>query len=83
MNTRQISAELRVMCDTNLVNNIHDRWILSKDMTVNVPPIDTIFKGQYSEMKKTNNRPPFEDWWSKAFDIMKQWQDIQKCVPKT
>ncbi|MCW4009709.1 MAG: hypothetical protein NWF05_03710 [Candidatus Bathyarchaeota archaeon] len=78
METRQISAELRIICDKTILNEIHDRWIVSESAVFNVPPIDTIFQGQYSEMKRTDNRPPFKQWWSNGFDIVSQWQEIIK-----
>lgn len=76
MKTRQITVELRILCNKDILNDIHDRWIVSKNSAFNIPPIDTIFQGQYSEMKQTENRPPFEEWWSKGLDIVAQWQGI-------
>ena len=34
-------------------------------------------RGQYSEIKSTNNQPPFEDWWNKSKDIINEWNDIK------
>lgn len=83
MKTRQIDAELRIVCNKDILNDIHDRWIISKNSVFNIPPIDTIFQGQYSEMKKTDNRPPFAEWWSYGIDIVDNWQEIMKHVEKS
>lgn len=82
MKTRQITAELRVLCSKEILNDIHDRWIASENSVYNIPPVDTIFQGQYSEMKKTENRPPFEEWWSNGLDIIDQWQEIVRQIEK-
>jgi hypothetical protein len=81
MKSRQITVELRVLCDKTILNTIHDRWILSKDSIYNIPPIDTIYQGQYSELKRTTNKPPFKEWWSQGLDILTDWDKITKCLP--
>jgi hypothetical protein len=42
----------------------HDRFIVSRKQTWNVPPINTLYKGDYSEASRTTVRPPFEKWWA-------------------
>ena len=64
-----IKCELRVITDNKLKANIHDRWIISKNLCHNVPSTDTIVRGQYSEVKRTTNVPPFDEWWDKSEDI--------------
>lgn len=76
MGNRQISSEFRVMSDKQQVRMIHDRWILSKDVCYNLPPINSMFMGQYSELKKTVYRPPFGEWWASGLDIVTNWQEI-------
>lgn len=44
----------------------HDRFILERSRTWNLPPINTLLKGDYSEISETPNRPPFDEWWSAA-----------------
>lgn len=83
METRKIKSQLRVICDKQLLSDIHDRWIVSKNICFNIPPVDTIFKGQYSEMKKTSNRPLFGEWWGKGLDIVEDWIDISKNIEDT
>ena len=76
MEIRGIKTECRVIVDNNLYHDIHDRWIISKDIVLNLPPINSIYKGQYSEIKKTEQIPPFNDWWGRGKDIIEDWQII-------
>jgi hypothetical protein len=39
---------------------------------------DIAKRGQYAELKKTENRPPFKEWWEKSTDIITSWNDILK-----
>jgi hypothetical protein len=48
----------------------HDRFLLERARTWNMPPINTLMKGDYSEISETPNRPPFEDWWSEGTDLV-------------
>ena len=47
----------------------HDRFILSERACFLVPSIDTIVRGQYSQILETPNRPPFDEWWKVAIPI--------------
>ena len=64
-----VKCELRVISDNKLNADIHDRWIISKNLCYNMPSTDTIARGQYSEIKRTANFPPFDDWWKKSKDV--------------
>jgi hypothetical protein len=59
-----IVAEWRTLPDF-----AHDRFIITKSACYNVPPINSLLKGSYSEILKTPNRPPFDEWWKKASPI--------------
>lgn len=59
------SAEWRVLEDF-----AHDRFIITKNACYNVPPINSLLKGSYSEILPTTNRPPFESWWKAATSIV-------------
>ena len=82
MASRQIACDFRVIGDKHQLHKIHDRWILSKDVCYNVPPINSIFMGQYSELKPTPNRPPFSEWWSPSLDLLTNWQQILQLTKK-
>ncbi|MFC1976797.1 hypothetical protein ACFLWS_00800 [Chloroflexota bacterium] len=47
----------------------HDRFIMSKNRCYNVPPLNSLLKGQYSEISLTSNEPPFMQWWQQAISI--------------
>lgn len=78
MSNEGISCELRVIVDNDLKSAIHDRWIISKNKCFNIPSPDIIARGQYSEIKVTENKPPFEEWWKRSKDIITEWDQIQK-----
>ena len=48
----------------------HDRFILDRSHAWNMPPINTLLKGDYSEISETPNRPPFEEWWAAGVDLL-------------
>jgi len=61
-----VKIELRGLTGTKLNADIHDRWIVSKNLCYNMPSTDTVARGQYSEVKRTANYPPFDKWWRKS-----------------
>jgi len=80
MSKRGIKAELKVIYNKELLNTIHDRWIISENICYNLPPINTIYQGQYAEIKLTKNTPPFENWWTNSHDILLEWEEIKKHI---
>lgn len=48
----------------------HDRWIITESACYNVPPVNTLFAGQWSQVTQVGDRPPFEDWWAGAMSIL-------------
>lgn len=77
MNGRGINVECRVILDKDISQDIHDRWIISNNAIFNVPPINTIFKGQYAEINITDKQPPFDEWWGTATELLSGWNLIQ------
>jgi hypothetical protein len=67
-----INCELRMITDPAIDSAIHDRWILGDNCAFNVASTDVIARGQYSEIKATTNRPPFDSWWKKSENIISQ-----------
>lgn len=78
MKSRGIETGFRVIRDKILLHKIHGRWIISKSHCFNIPPIDSIYKGQYDEITKTNNRPPFEEFWNKGLDLLRNWDEVNR-----
>ncbi|OGS22167.1 MAG: hypothetical protein A3J83_03685 [Elusimicrobia bacterium RIFOXYA2_FULL_40_6] len=67
--SESVKIELKVITDHKLNSCIHDRWIISKNACYNTPSTDTVARGQYSEVKRTTNFPPFDEWWKASKDI--------------
>jgi len=61
MGNRGIVAQWRVIEPTKM--HWHDRFILGRRQSWNVPPVNTLYKGDYSEAARTPARPPFDGWW--------------------
>lgn len=77
MKNNQIFCEMRVMVDSKLKSSIHDRWLISKNDSFNITSPDVVARGQYSEVRSTQNKPPFVDWWNKSLDMIDDWNRIQ------
>jgi hypothetical protein len=67
METLGIVAEWRVAKKSDI--DWHDRFVVTRRNSWNVPPINTIFRGSYSEAFNTTERPPFEEWWQRGVPI--------------
>ena len=46
----------------------HDRFLLDDKIVYNMPPGNTLYKGDYSEILPTEERPPVDEWWARASD---------------
>lgn len=71
MTALDISAEWRVVPKGK--RDWHDRFIITKRKACNVPPLNILYKGDYSEAFNTTERPPFEAWWKDAVPL-EDWQ---------
>lgn len=76
LKNKGLNVEMRVISSKSTASLIHDRWIISKYKTYNVPSSDVIMRGQYSEIKETDKKIPFEKWWNDSLDIINDWQKI-------
>jgi hypothetical protein len=65
----KVKLEIRGIVDKKVGSGIHDRWIISEGLCYNVPSTDTVARGQYTEVKQSNNFPPFNKWWRKSKEI--------------
>ena len=73
-----ISAEMRVITNSDLKNQLHDRWLITESGTYNIPSTDTLRVGQYSEIRKTESELPFSDWWNQSLDLISDWNQIEQ-----
>ena len=74
-----ISFEMRVITKKDDVKKSpHDRFLIGSNVVYVVPSYTTMVAGRYSEFKKTEFVPPFDDSWNSesSFDIVKDWKKI-------
>ena len=86
MSNRNINCELRVITDTKIKSSIHDRFIITKYDSYNIPSPDTIARGQLSEISKSRNKEElkkeFDSLWNNSKDIIQDWNDIKEHISK-
>ena len=81
MQNKKINCELKVITESKIKSSIHDRFIITKYDSYNIPSPDIITRGQLSEISKSENKEQlekeFKDLWEKTEDIIHEWNDIQ------
>jgi len=86
MLNKKIICELRVIVDTKKKSLIHDRFIISKYDSYNIPSPDTIARGQLSEISKSQNKSKlneeFNKLWEDSKDIINEWNTIKEHMKK-
>lgn len=65
---KNISLKCNII-DNMVGKNIHDRWFISKKGAFNFPSFQSFFKGQFAEIKKTNNNIEFNVWWINSVEL--------------
>jgi type I restriction enzyme, R subunit len=80
---REECKNIWILCELRILNprsaaSIHDRWLISENKSFNIPSIDTVKIGHYSEIKKIENAPPFDDFWDQSKDIMSYLDEIRR-----
>jgi hypothetical protein len=78
MENKGIVCEMRVVVDSKICGEYHDRWLISSNICYNLMSGEVAKRGQYAEIKSTENRPPFEEWWQNSLDIISRWDDIRR-----
>lgn len=61
---RGVAVEWRV--DPRGARDWHDRWLAADNVVWNVPPVNTLFKNDYSEIYPSVERPPLQEWWGRS-----------------
>lgn len=64
MANHNIASQWRI--DGRGTRDWHDRWLGDDKVVWNVPPINTLFKNDYSEISPAAERPPFNEWWDRG-----------------
>ena len=60
----------------------HDRYLLGENIKFNTVAFTLLQKGRFSEIKKTENEIPFDEYWndSDSYDLEKDWDKIKGQV---
>lgn len=86
MSNKKVVCELRVIVDAKIKSQIHDRFIISKYDSYNIPSPDIIARGQLSEISKSPNKPKlneeFTKLWKDSKDIINEWNTIKNYMIK-
>ena len=84
MLNKGINCELKVIIDPKIKSLIHDRFIISKYDSYNIPSPDVIARGQLSEISKSGNSESllgqFNNLWEKSKDIIQDWNEIKAGI---
>ena len=78
LENKGIICEMRVVVDSKIYGEYHDRWLISNNINYNLRSGEVAKRGQYAEIKPTENRPPFEEWWQSYLDIISHWDEIKR-----
>lgn len=70
LHNKGIKIEWKIITDQNTLSGFHDRWLCDANVAWNIPPVNSIFKGQESEMLKTTNRPNVNKLLKQTVSIM-------------
>jgi hypothetical protein len=57
LHSKGTNIEWKIITDQSTLSSFHDRWLCDSNNAWNIPPINSVFKGQESEMLETTNRP--------------------------
>lgn len=80
MKRNGISLEMRVAPTKEVRDRVaHDRFLIGENIKFNIPSFTNIVgKGRYSEIKRTQNEIPFDEYWNDkdSLDIVKDWAKI-------
>jgi len=81
-------AEMRVILDRDIMSTIHGRYLYSvdedgKEIRIQLPPVNSL-RGNAWDSIFTDVKivPPFESYWEKGKDVMKDWPEIHEAVDR-
>jgi|APSaa5957512535_1039671.scaffolds.fasta_scaffold02830_5 type I restriction enzyme, R subunit len=78
-----ISLEFKLVASKEGHDRVaHDRYLLGENVKFNVVSFTLLQKGRFSEIKKTENDIPFDQYWndSDVYDLEKDWDKIKGQV---
>ena len=75
MKEKKIHCEMRVMTKS-VFDEVHDRFLISKNKTYNAFSGDTARRDQVAQMNETNEVPEYTKWWDTSVDIIEHIQKL-------
>ncbi|MCE2507514.1 MAG: hypothetical protein J4F36_13825 [Nitrosopumilaceae archaeon] len=75
-----INLEMKIVTTKEGHNKIaYDRYLIGENVKFNVMPFTLLQKGRFSEIKKTENKIPFNEYWndSDSYDLITDWDKIK------
>ena len=75
MKEKKIHCEMRVMTKS-VFDEVHDRFLISKNKTYNAFSGDTARRDQVAQMNETNEVPEYTKWWDTSLDIIEHIQKL-------
>ncbi|MFX1238579.1 MAG: hypothetical protein ACFE8P_12770, partial [Promethearchaeota archaeon] len=82
MKSKGINANLRIIVDKTIINQLHDRWFITKGKCFNIPPLNSLLQGQHCEIFETDSMPPFVKLWNQSKNIISEWNIIEAISRK-
>jgi type I restriction enzyme, R subunit len=76
-----INLEMKIVSTKEGHNKVaHDRYLLGDNIKFNVVSFTLLQKGRFSEIKKTENEIPFDEYWndSDSYDLKENWDKLHK-----
>lgn len=71
-----ITAKCKVICYKDVLQELHDRYLLTQGCAYSLLPIDAIEVGQWGSLFQTQVQFPFNRYWRKGKDIKRSWDEI-------
>lgn len=79
LTSKSVTIEIRIL-HGQLKKDIHDRWIISKNIQYKLPSIDNVYRGQLSEISESKVKLSFDDWWEDSLDLVKDWTKVESEI---
>jgi hypothetical protein len=86
MVSHDIDSEMRVILDRRIMRQIHGRYLYSidekgRELLIQLPPLNSLKGNQWDSIfTKVKTVPPFDAFWEKGKDMLKDWSEIDQAV---
>ena len=78
LSNKWINVEMRILINKNTLQELHDRYLLSKNKSFIIPSPDVVSRNQLSSIKETNSNIPFEEYRNEWIDLISDWNKIKE-----